>query len=92
MSKQRRRRGHKRGKQKHWQKQPMLFSKHNYKIMLIGIALIAVGFGGMYIENAIHGIFSLYFAPLLIIGGLGVVAFGVLKTDPEQDLGQDQQT
>lgn len=68
----------------------MLFSTHNYKIMLIGIALILVGFTGMAIENEIHGIFSLYFAPLMIIGGFGVVAYGIMKTDPEQDLGQEQ--
>ena len=68
----------------------MLFSRHNYKIMLVGIALIIIGFTGMYIENAIHGIFSLYFAPLMIVGGLGIVAFGIMKTDPAQRL-QDQQ-
>ncbi len=68
----------------------MLFSSQNYKTMLIGIALIIVGFTGMAIENEIHGIFSLYFAPLMIVGGFGVVAYGIMKTDPEQHLGKEQ--
>lgn len=68
----------------------MLFSRQNYKIMLIGIGLIILGFSGMAIENAIHGIYSLYFAPLMIIGGFGIIAYGIMKTDPEQDLNQQE--
>ncbi len=58
--------------------------------MLIGIGLIILGFAGMAIENEIHGIYSLYFAPLMIVGGFGTVAYGIMKTDPNQEFGEHQ--
>ena len=70
----------------------MLFSRQNYKLILIGVALIVFGFGGMYIENAVHGIYSLYFAPLMVVGGFGVIVAGILKTDPAQELGNQPES
>lgn len=61
---------------------PMLLSAYNYKILSLGVFLIILGFGGMYIESQQYGFYSLYLAPLLVISGFILVAISVFITDP----------
>lgn len=77
--KQHKKRRKNRGKQK--EQLPMLFSKQNYILMLIGIASVIIGYTGMYFERSVDGFFSLYITPLMVIGGFIVVAIAILKTD-----------
>ncbi len=66
----------------------MLLSAYNYKILAVGVLCVILGFGGMYIEGQQYGIYSLYIAPLLVMGGFVLVAIAVFKTDPKAE-GQD---
>lgn len=77
--KQRRKKRQKRGSKE--PELPMLFSKQNYILMIAGIALVLIGFTGMYIESEMDGFFSLYITPLMVIGGFVTVAVAVLKSD-----------
>lgn len=61
----------------------MLLSSYNYKLLALGVLLVLVGFGGMYIEGQQYGYFALYAAPLLVMVGFILVAVGVFRTDPE---------
>jgi hypothetical protein len=56
----------------------MFFTKRNYQILGLAIALLIVGFGGMYIEQEFTGWFSLYVSPILIVGGFITVAIAIL--------------
>lgn len=62
--------------------QRMLFDSTNYVYLLSALLLILGGFAGMYIERSFLGWFSLYIAPLMIVGGFVLVAIGIMrKTD-----------
>jgi hypothetical protein len=65
--------------------QSLLFGAVNYKILLIAMALLGLGFGGMYIENAFKGWYSLYVAPILVVAGFILVAVGIMKNADERD-------
>jgi hypothetical protein len=62
--------------------QPMLLTAYNYKLLIVGVICVLLGFGGMYLEGQQYGIYSLYIAPLLVIFGFIIVAFSVFRTDP----------
>lgn len=62
---------------------PMLLSAYNYKILALGVLLVILGFGGMYIEGQQYGIYSLYIAPLLVMTGFILVVIAVFRTDPK---------
>jgi len=73
---------------KNEQKQEFLFDKVNYKILLIGIAVIAVGFilmsGGGSDDPKVFSeeIFSfrrIRLAPTVVLAGFGVVIYAILK-------------
>lgn len=73
---------------KNEQKQEFLFDKVNYKILLIGIAVIAVGFilmsgGGSddpkVFSEEIFNFRRIRLAPTLVLAGFGVVIFAILK-------------
>lgn len=59
--------------------QSMLLGAMNYKILVAAILLLGLGFGGMYIENAFKGWYSLYVAPILVVAGFILVAVGIMK-------------
>ena len=61
----------------------MLLTAYNYKLLIYGVIAVIAGFGGMYIEGQQFGIYSLYIAPILVLGGFVVVAMAVFRTDPE---------
>lgn len=60
---------------------PMLFSPLNYKLMGLGVLLIAVGFTVMKLENEVYGFFSLYVSPVVILAGYIFVIYAILKRD-----------
>ncbi len=66
-----------------------LFTKENYKWMLIGLAILALGFflmaGGkskdpnVFNDNVIYSPIRITVAPILIIGGLLLEIFAIMK-------------
>ncbi len=56
----------------------MLFTQHNYALLLLGILAIVVGYAAMRIENEVDGILSLYIAPILILGGYLEIIYAIL--------------
>lgn len=71
-----------------------MFGKANYKLMIIGLILMTVGFilmaGGrsadpnVFDEKAIYSFRRITLAPILIVGGLVVQVFAIMKkTKPE---------
>lgn len=52
----------------------MVFSRHNYVLLLMAVAFVFLGYVIMRIDNQVEGFISLYVAPLMILGGyLGVI-------------------
>jgi uncharacterized membrane protein HdeD (DUF308 family) len=56
----------------------MVFERRNYVLLLIGVALIIVGYVIMRAENEVDGIISLYVAPLLLLAGYLEVIYAIL--------------
>ena len=67
----------------------ILFSKENYKWMLIGLIVMAIGFflmaGGksadpnVFNDNQIYSFRRITLAPILIVGGLVIEIFAIIK-------------
>lgn len=67
----------------------VLFTKENYKWMLIGLIIMAIGFflmaGGksadpnVFNDNQIYSFRRITLAPILIVGGLVVEIFAIMK-------------
>ena len=73
---------------KNEQKQEFLFEKVNYKILLIGLGIIALGFilmsgGGSddpkVFSEAIFNFRRIRLAPTVVLAGFGVVIYSILK-------------
>lgn len=47
--------------------------------MLVGLALIVVGYVVMRMDNQVEGFLSLYVAPILILGGYLEIIYAILK-------------
>lgn len=71
------------------QKQDFLFDKINYKILLIGIAVIAIGFilmsgGGSddpkVFNEAIFNFRRIRLAPTVVLIGFGITIYSIFKT------------
>ena len=56
----------------------MVFARRNYMLLLLGVALVVVGYVAMRWENEVEGIISLYIAPLLILGGYLEIIYAIL--------------
>jgi heme/copper-type cytochrome/quinol oxidase subunit 2 len=67
----------------------MLFSKENYKWMIIGLVILALGFflmaGGkspdpnVFNDKEIYSPIRITVAPILIVAGLAVEIFAIMK-------------
>lgn len=67
----------------------VLFSKENYKWMLIGVVIMTIGFflmaGGkspdpnVFNDNQIYSFRRITLAPILIVGGLVIEIFAIIK-------------
>jgi len=76
-------------KEKNASKPEFLFGKRNYRIMLIGLVIIAIGFilmagGGSDDPNVfneeIYNWRRIRLAPMLVIIGLGIQIYAILTT------------
>lgn len=63
------------------QKNSMIFSSWNYKVLALGFFLVIAGFTAMYLENEVEGIISLYISPIVIMAGYVTVIVAILKHD-----------
>jgi Protein of unknown function (DUF3098) len=74
----------------------LVFGRENYKWMLIGIAIMAVGFicmsGGampspdVWDESIIYSPMRIVVAPILILIGLGVEVYAIFKQNPTSEV------
>lgn len=63
-----------------------VFDKRNYTIMLIGLAVIVLGFALMYGKDDIYGWRKIQLAPVVVIAGFVIEIFAILrKPEPEND-------
>lgn len=62
----------------------LVFENRNYYLLLVGVALIAVGFTAMHLENEYQGFVSLYVSPLLIVGGYAEIIYALLWSPSEE--------
>ena len=56
---------------------PMVFTRKNYVLLILGIAVIIIGYVMMRMENEVDGFISLNVAPLLILGGYLEVMYAI---------------
>lgn len=71
------------------QKPDFLFEKENYKFLLIGIAVIVLGFilmsgGGsddpkVFNENALFSFVRIRLAPATVLAGFGIAIYSIFK-------------
>ena len=64
---------------------PMVFQRGNYLLLLLGIAMIIIGYVMMRTENEVDGFISLYVAPLIILGGYLEVIYAILWKPKKQE-------
>lgn len=62
---------------------PLVFETRNYVLLAVGVALVAIGFAIMRLENEFLGTISLYVAPLLILTGYAEVIYAILWRSEE---------
>jgi FtsH-binding integral membrane protein len=73
---------------------PSIFNKENYKWMLIGLGIIAVGMfllsggvsnknPGVFDEKAVYSITRITIAPILILAGLVIEIFAIFRKPKE---------
>lgn len=67
----------------------LVFESWNYTLLLIGVALILVGFTAMYLESEYQGFVSLYVSPILIVGGYAEIIYALLWS-PSDDATADE--
>ena len=65
----------------------LVFTRRNYVLLAIGVALIAAGFALMRIDNQFEGFLSLTVAPLIILGGYLEIIYAIMwrPADDEDD-------
>lgn len=72
-------------------KMQMPFSKRNYKMMLIGVLIIALGFllmagGGdhtaTHFDDSIYSFRRIVLAPIVVIGGFAFEIYAIMKRYP----------
>jgi len=61
----------------------MVLGAQNYMLLGVAVLCLAIGFGGMYIENEFTGWFSLYISPLFLVAGFVTVVFAILWKEKE---------
>lgn len=56
----------------------MPLGRTNYLFLGIGVAVIALSYGIMYLENSAKGFFSLNIAPVTLVGAYAWILFALL--------------
>lgn len=69
----------------------LVFEQRNYLLLLVGVALIVVGFTAMYLENQYQGFISLYISPILIVGGYAEIIYALLWAPSDEEPAQDRE-
>ena len=59
--------------------------------MMLGVALVVIGYTMMRLENEVDGIISLYLAPLIILGGYLEIIYAILWRPKAKEDGADQE-
>jgi hypothetical protein len=62
----------------------MVFERKNYLLLMLGVALIVVGYVIMRVDNEVDGFLSLYVAPLMILGGYLEVIWAIMWRPGEE--------
>lgn len=60
--------------------------RRNYVLMIVGVALIVVGYVMMRIDNQMDGFVSLYLAPLIILVGYLEIIYAILWRPKEPEI------
>jgi len=68
----------------------LVFEKRNYLLLLLGVALIVVGFTAMYLENQYQGFISLYVSPILIVGGYAEIIYALLWSPSDEEPAEEE--
>lgn len=71
------------------QSRTLVFETRNYLLLLVGVALIAIGFTVMHLENQYQGFVSLYVSPILIVGGYAEIIYALLWSPSEEEPATD---
>ena len=56
----------------------MVFSRKNYVLLVIGLAMILVGYVIMRWDNQVDGFLSLYVAPLILLAGYLEIIYAIM--------------
>ena len=62
----------------------MVFQKKNYLLLILGVALVVVGYVIMRMENEVDGFISLYVAPLMILAGYLEIIWAIMWRPKEE--------
>lgn len=59
--------------------EPFVFGKNNYRLMLISIAVVVLGFILMIGETDIYDFRKIVFAPIVVLVGFAIGFFSILR-------------
>ena len=63
----------------------MVFERKNYILLLLGVALVVIGYVMMRMENEVDGFISLYVAPILLFAGYLEIVYAILWRPKARD-------
>lgn len=81
-----RRKGDRGGRRR--QRIAMPFHARNYKLMVVGLVVVAIGYAIMALENEVDGFLSLYVSPILLLAGYMEIIYAIVwrpKGDGDSD-------
>ncbi|WP_395809950.1 DUF3098 domain-containing protein [Daejeonella sp.] len=61
------------------QQEPFVFAKNNYRLLLLSIAMVVLGFILMIGETDIYEFKKIILAPIIVLAGFGVGFVAILK-------------
>ena len=56
----------------------MPFERRNYLLLLLGLAIVGLGYTIMRLENEMDGFWSLYVSPLLLLAGYLEIVYAII--------------
>ncbi len=59
--------------------EPFIFGKNNYRLMLVSIAVVAIGFILMIGETDIYDFRKIVLAPIVVLSGFAIGFFSILS-------------
>ncbi|ARS34786.1 DUF3098 domain-containing protein [Pontibacter actiniarum] len=68
-------------------KNRLAFGKKNYVLMLVGIALLAIGFFIMTLDDELYGLgfLGITLGPLVVLAGFAVEFFAIMAKDKSEE-------